>query len=194
MLSDKPWYDMFPSEFQLKERDFMLSKTEVNDFLLFYRNFVDLFKGDYNHKFIEENFHFIDFLEFDYENEINMDNYVAELLLSSKYIYSSPLVFSNEDFNCILFEFKPSVISKVDSNLQDYNRIFGSMVSDYSGTFLVTPVDFSYVLIVKNGHYVLRFHRKKHIYKNRWMDLSLGKIEMYEYDIKELSKFYNNIS
>lgn len=78
-----------------------------------------------------------------------MDKYILELLSFSKEIYAIPITFSYEDFNCVLFEFNPSAVAKVNSTLNDYNRIFGSMISDYSGAFLIKPIDFSYVVIVK---------------------------------------------
>lgn len=186
MFSNKPWYESFSSAYKLKESDFILSKKEIRDFLSFYREFIDFSKEDYNYDYIKSNFPLVDFLEFDYENESNMDGYVLEILSLSKCFYVAPLIFSVEDLNCILFEFNPSVIAKLNSSLYDYNRVFGSMVSDYSGYFLVASIDFSYVMIVKNGHYILRFHRKKNIYKDRRMDVSLGKVDMYKYDLEEL--------
>lgn len=190
MLSNKPWYEMFPfSQFQLKEDDFLLSDVEMKEILSFYKNLIDFKKEKYNRPFIYNNFAFVDFLEFNYEDESIMDDYILEMLCSSREAYALPLVFSNEDLNCILLEFNPCAIAKINSNINDFNRIFGSMISDYSGSFLVTPVNFSYAIIVKNGHYALRFHRRQNIYKNRWRELSLGRIDMYEYDIKEISQF-----
>lgn len=161
MFSNKPWYEYSGSHFNLKESDFICSEKEINDFLSFYRKVIDLISGDYN--FIKREFPFFDFCEFNYEDESKMDKYILELLSFSKEIYAIPIIFSYDDLNCVLFEFNPSAVAKVNSTLNDYNRIFGSMISDYSGAFLIAPIDFSYVVIVKNGHYILRFLRKKYI-------------------------------
>lgn len=188
MFSNKPWYEPFLSQYKLKESDFILSKKETNKFLSFYKKLINFEDEDYNYLFIKERFCFVDFLEFNYEDESIMEGYVSDILFDSKELYVAPVIFAAEDLNSILFDFKPSAIAKIKSNIDNYKRIFGSMISDYSGCFLVTPNDFSYVLIVKNGHYALRLHRKN-IYINKWKELYLRKIEMYEYDIMEILKF-----
>lgn len=192
MISNKPWYETSLSQYKLKESDFILSKEEINRFLSFYKECIDFHNEDYNYSFIREKFQFVDFLEFNYEDESIMNSYVSDVFKGSKEIYVAPVIFTTEDLDVILFCFKPSVIAKIKADIIDYNRIFGSMISDYNGCFLIVSSDFSYALIVKNGHFILRLHKEENIYINKWKELYLREIDMYEYDIKEILKFASN--
>lgn len=134
---------------------------------------------DFNLRFLNR-YAYFDFIQFDYDNESSMDKYIYETIKDSEYIYAIPLVFSNDDFRTILHDYSPSVIAKLVSNINNYNRIFGSHVADYTGSFLVFSEDFSYFCIINNGHYICRFHNVRDIYINNSCEYI--NIEMYDYD------------
>ncbi|WP_267963936.1 hypothetical protein, partial [Testudinibacter sp. TR-2022] len=69
------------------------------------------------------------------------------------------------------------------------NRVFGSMISDYSGEFFVIFNDFKAFCIVKNGHYLMRFHNIEEIYIDNWSKLESKEIELYDYDRRVITQF-----
>ncbi|TNG85298.1 hypothetical protein, partial [Testudinibacter aquarius] len=133
----EPWYEYCDPYLDLNEKDFNLNEFELNNIVSFYKKIINFECEEYNTEFILRDFNFIDFLNFDYDDEAIMKNYMEDIISRFKFFYAIPLIFDESEFNIILNYFKPSAIAKLKSSIFNYNRVFGSMISDYSGEFFV---------------------------------------------------------
>ncbi|OOF63186.1 hypothetical protein [Rodentibacter sp. Ppn85] len=186
----RPWYDFSEKWLELKEQDFVLSKIEKEWVINIYLELIDLDKNIFNYENMKKKWNKVDFLEFDYSNEMRMEEFVKNFLNEAEYFYSIPIVFDRNEYMDIVCGFKPSLISKTISNYSNYDRVFGSMVSDYSGKHFIIANNLKFLYIVCNGHFVLRFYNEQFILKDNWSKLLDNDLEIYDYDKEFLINFY----
>ena len=73
----------------------------------------------------------------------------------------------------------PPIVIKSCSNDSFFEKCTGSLISYYSGEFIVFSDDFSSFLIAKPGHYFIKNTDKK---SNCWDELFSNKYDFYDYD------------
>ena len=101
-------------------------------------------------------------------------------------MYAIPVVFSYDDLNHIKNENIPPIVMKSRSNNRFFKKCAGSLISYYSGEFVIFSEDFSSFLIAKPGHYFIKSTDKKNYC---WNDVLLDKYEFYDYDRNVLLGF-----
>lgn len=193
MEINKPWYSFENIKNTLLSNNFELSPKEKLEVVMKYSKFINFFSQEYNYENIKKMGYYIDFMIDDYDNENLINEYVSFFLSGNMVLYSLPLVFEISDFKSILNEFKPSLIAKINGNFSEYLKCLNSLVSDYSGEFILFYEDFSSFLIVNQGNYYVRgvLGYDGEINNDSWNKLADGKIEVYEYNKKILLPFKN---
>lgn len=191
MVNNKPWYSSDFIDNGLDNSNFLLTDSEKRNVIHMYSRFINFDDSEYNFNNIKKMNFFLDFIEDDYDCEDRTESYINEFLNhNSGFIYAIPLVFSYSDFYSVLNDFEPSLIAKFNSSFGSYLKCINSMVSDYSGEFILFYDDFSSFMIIKRGYFYLRGTFEKNIlHLDNWNRLLKNEISMYEIDKQKLLLF-----
>ncbi|WP_267964063.1 hypothetical protein, partial [Testudinibacter sp. TR-2022] len=93
----EPWYEYCDPYLDLNEKDFNLNEFELNNIVSFYKKIINFESEEYNTEFILRDFKFIDFLNFDYDDEAIMKNYMEDMISQFKFFYAIPLIFDESE-------------------------------------------------------------------------------------------------
>lgn len=190
MISDKPWYSSAFSE-SLSEKHFSVSVEEINNIITHYNKVIDFHSMKYNYNEISNMNLFVDFMEFDYGNELIIETYIKCFIDNYQgALYAVPIFFIESEFHSILYDFKPSLLAKIASCFEEYSLCYKSLIADYRGEFIIWYDDLSSFMITKNGHFCLRAMNTTALMSlNNWTKLSNNELEMYDYDLDILHNF-----
>ena len=174
-MSAKLWYEDVKI---LNKTDILLSSMEVENVFYNYKFLINFDEEKYFYNNFRK-YEFIEFLDDDYSNECRTDLYIHDFIKKFDYLYAIPIVFSYDEFENIKNETIPPIVIKSCSNDSFFEKCTGSLISYYSGEFIVFSDDFSSFLIAKPGHYFIKNTDKK---SNCWDGLFSNKYDFYDYD------------
>ena len=182
-MESNSWYEDYKKT--LNKNDILFSEDEIEKVFNNYMYLINFDKEEYNYDNFRK-YKFIEFLDDDYSNECRTDLYISGFLKEFDCLYAIPVVFSYEDLNHIKNENVPPIAIKSCSNNRFLKKCAGSLISYYSGEFVIFSEDFSSFLIAKPGHYFIKSTDKKNYC---WDDVLWDKYEFYDYDRNVLLGF-----
>ena len=182
-MESNSWYEDYKKT--LDKNDILFFEDEIEKVFNNYKYLINFDKEEYNYDNFRK-YKFIEFLDDDYSDECRTDLYISGFLKEFDFLYAIPVVFSYDDLNHIKNENIPPIAMKSRSNNRFFKKCVGSLISYYSGEFVIFSEDFSSFLIAKPGHYFIKSTDKKNYC---WNDLLLDKYEFYDYDRNVLLGF-----
>lgn len=172
--------------------DFNLSLKEIDFVRCTYNTYVLLQEGGLNYKNLVRDFPYMGGVRFNYlEYYLEDENYIDLVFkeTTSKYGYVIPFTFENDVFDSF-YEFYPPLIGKVELKVKNYWRIMGSLLSIYTGEFLIIPESQDFLMIVENGDFVVSLHKNNPVFLPR-SNIDVSELsDLYDKTLSLLLKMY----
>lgn len=178
----------------LGPNDFNLSLNEINFVSSVYKYYINLKIKNFNGEILLKDFPCaggvrFNYLEYNLEDEVYIRSIINNTI--SKVGYFIPLTFEQDMFD-YFDEFDSSFIAKVELNVKNYWRVMDSLISIYTGEFMLIPEKKDFLMFVRNGDFIISLHREMTAIMN--IEFDEGIDDYYDKTLFSLLSIYKNVN